>query len=154
MFNRIRSFLLDGQAEPEQADAHSHDQLQVAAAALLVEAARMDDTIGDEERARVSQLVQWRFKLSDDETRLLVEEAERVTEDSTQLYGFATIVKNAYSHDERVQLVEMLWDIAYADGVLHDMEASLLRRVTGLLYVSDQESGKARKRAMERHGLV
>ena len=47
----------------------------------------------------------------------------------------------------------MLWEVAYADGELHDYEANLMRRVTGLLFVSDQESGEARKRALERLGL-
>jgi uncharacterized tellurite resistance protein B-like protein len=47
----------------------------------------------------------------------------------------------------------MLWEVAYADGTLHDYEASLLRRITGLLYVSDRESGEARKRVLARLGL-
>ena len=47
----------------------------------------------------------------------------------------------------------MLWDVAYADGELHDLEASLLRRIGGLLYVSDRERGEARKRVLARRGL-
>ena len=47
-------------------------------------------------------------------------------------------------------MLQMLWEVAYADGELHDYEASLLRQVAGLLYVTDQESGTARKRARER----
>jgi uncharacterized tellurite resistance protein B-like protein len=50
-------------------------------------------------------------------------------------------------------VIEMLWEVAYADGRLHDYEASLLRRVTGLLYVSDRDSGEARKRVLARLGL-
>jgi len=50
--------------------------------------------------------------------------------------------------------MEMLWEVAYADGVLHDYEASLMRRVTGLIYVTDQESGAARKRVMQKLGLA
>jgi len=49
-----------------------------------------------------------------------------------------------------VMLVEMLWDVVYADGELHDYEANLMRRVAGLLHVSDQESGAARKRVLGR----
>jgi len=50
-------------------------------------------------------------------------------------------------------VIEMLWEVAYADGQLHDYEANLLRRITGLLYVSDRESGEARKRVLARLGL-
>ena len=50
-------------------------------------------------------------------------------------------------------MIEMLWEVVYADGQLHDYEASLLRRVTGLLYVSDRDSGEARLRVMEKLGI-
>ena len=54
--------------------------------------------------------------------------------------------------EERVGILELLWEVVYADGQLHDYEASLLRRVAGLLYVSDRESGEARLRVMGRLG--
>jgi len=56
--------------------------------------------------------------------------------------------------EDRVRILEMVWAVAYADGSLHDFEASLARRVAGLLHVSDRDSGAARKRARARleHG--
>ena len=59
----------------------------------------------------------------------------------------------AISNDERIELIEMMWAVVYADGQLHDYEANLLRRMAGLLYVSDFESGAARKRVLERLDL-
>ena len=58
-----------------------------------------------------------------------------------------------FEPEERIALIEMLWEVAYADGELHDYEASLIRRITGLLYVSDRDSGEARKRVRARLGL-
>jgi uncharacterized tellurite resistance protein B-like protein len=55
--------------------------------------------------------------------------------------------------EERVAIIEMLWEVVYADGTLHEYEASLLRRVCGLIYVTDQDSGTARKRVLEKMGL-
>ena len=49
--------------------------------------------------------------------------------------------------------MEMLWEVAYADGTLHDYEANLLRRLTALIHVTDRESGQARKRALAKLGL-
>lgn len=151
MMNRLKA-LLTAPAEPEGA-AHTEDELHLAAAALLVEAARMDETVDADELARIGELVRWRFDLSEAETADLVAEAERVTEDSVELYRFTRVIRDAFGHDERVQLVEMLWDVACADGEVHDLEASLLRRISGLLNVSDRESGAARKRALSRHGI-
>jgi uncharacterized tellurite resistance protein B-like protein len=73
--------------------------------------------------------------------------------ESVQWNGFTSAIKDGLDHAERVQLIEMLWEVVYADGQLHDYEASLLRRVSGLLYVSDRESGEARKRVLARLGV-
>ena len=143
--------------QPEAADRpsgpHGFDDLQLAAAALMVEAATMDSTFHAEERARVARLVQDRFALSAEEATDLVGEAEQMAAASVEWHGFTRAIKDGFDHAERVQLLEMLWEVVYADGELHDYEASLLRRVTGLLYVSDRESGEARKRVLARLGL-
>ena len=55
--------------------------------------------------------------------------------------------------EERVKIIEMLWEVAYADGVVHHYEANLIRRINGLLYVSDRDSGAARKRVAARLGI-
>ena len=62
-------------------------------------------------------------------------------------------VKDGFDQEERIRLIEMLWEVAYADGELHDYEASLMRRITGLLYISDRDSGEARQRVLARLGL-
>ena len=68
--------------------------------------------------------------------------------------GFTRVIKDRYSPEERVELVEMAWEVVYADGELHDYEANLLRRLGGLLYVSDKERGDARKRVLARLQLT
>ena len=151
MLDRLRQLF---QAETGRPSApHRFDELQLAAAALMVEAASMDSTLDAKERGRIGQLVQDRFALSADEAADLVAEAERAAAESVEWHGFTRAIKDGFSHAERVQLIEMMWEVVYADGALHDYEASLLRRVTGLLYVSDRESGEARKRVLTRLGL-
>ena len=151
MIDRLKALLAE-RAAPAGA-VHTTDQLHLAAAALLVEAARMDDNVDADELARIGELVQWRFGLDEDEAAELVAEAERATEDAVELYRFTRVVRDAFGQDERVQLVEMLWDVSCADGEVHALEASLLRRICGLLNVSDSDSGAARKRALDRHGM-
>ncbi|MFQ6016841.1 MAG: TerB family tellurite resistance protein [Kiloniellaceae bacterium] len=151
MINRLKALFVDrGGAPAAAASRHGADELRVAAAALMVEAAQMDDEFDARERAKISELVTGRFGLSREESESLLEAAEKRVAASSQIFGFTRIVKEAFTHDERVELIEMLWEVAYADGELHDFEASLMRRVTGLLHVSDRESGAARKRALER----
>jgi uncharacterized tellurite resistance protein B-like protein len=151
MLDRLKQ-LFQPEAASRPSGAHRFDELQLAAAALLVEAATMDSKFDAEERARVSRLVQDRFALSAEEAADLVGEAEQMAAASVEWHGFTRAIKNGFDQAERVQLIEMLWEVVYADGELHDYEASLLRRVTGLLYVSDRESGEARKRVLTRLG--
>ena len=149
MIKGLKAFLRSG-TPAESGAGHSADELQVAAAALMVEAATMDDDFGPEERAKIASLVRGRFGLTAEETAEILELAEAKVEDSVQVFGFTRVLKDAFDHEERVEMMEMLWQVVYADGELHDMEASLMRRVAGLLFVSDRESGDARKRALRR----
>jgi len=153
MFGRLKELFVDRGGAPSAGDRHSHDELQLAAAALMIEAARLDAHFDDRERAAVTDLMQRRFGLAEDEATELVDAADAVVTDSVELYRFARVVKDRFDVDERIELVEMLWRVVYADGVLHDYEANLLRRVAGLIYVSDRDSGAARKRAMESLGI-
>ncbi len=59
-----------------------------------------------------------------------------------------------FSDAERIELIEMLWEVAYADGVVHDYEHNLLRRIAGLIYVTDRDRGLARNRVLARLGLA
>ena len=152
MLDRIRR-LLTARPPAAQPAAHSFEERQLAAAALMVEAATMDDRFDAEERVRIGQLIQDRFELSADEAADLIAQAEQAVSASVQWHGFTSAIKDGFDHAERVELIEMLWEVAYADGQLHDYEASLLRRIAGLLYVGDRESGEARKRVLARLGL-
>ncbi len=148
MIDRIAAFLRGRAAAPDTPP--SRDEKQLAAAALLVEAALMDEGFDDRERRTIERLVVARFGLDEDECGRLIAAAEAAVAESNQLHRFTRAVKDHFAPDERVELIEMLWEVAYADGVLHDYEANLLRRVGGLIYVSDRDSGEARKRVLAR----
>jgi uncharacterized tellurite resistance protein B-like protein len=155
MINRIKSFFGDpkgavGGLSAPVAGRRKIDELHLAAAALLVEAACHDRHFGEAERLMIERLVQTRFELNAEEAATLIEVAEREVDGAVQLLHFTRAIKDRFSHEERTEMVEMLWEVVYADGVLHDYEANLMRRIGGLLYVTDQERGAARKRVLAR----
>lgn len=149
MLDRLKS-MFSPDADGAPARHHDPDELQLAAAALLVEAARMDDDYDADERALIGRLLRDRFALDAAAAEALLSAADAATEDLVEVYGFARRVKDGFSHDERVRMIEMLWEVVLADDEIHDHEANLLRRVAGLIYVSDRESGDARKRVLDR----
>jgi len=136
-----------GKFDPADAELH------LAAAALLTEAALMDGHADEDEVRTISALLMEQFGLSAPEAGELVAEGRQTAEQSGQLYAFTRVIKDRFSHEERVRMIEMLWEVTMADGEVDHFESNLIRRVTGLLYVSDRESGEARKRVSTRMEL-
>lgn len=151
MLTRLLALLTGQDKLPSEAD---RDNLEVAVAALLVEAARMDDSFDERERAVITGLLQDRFGLTPEATASLLAEAEAAAAQSSQLFGFTRLVVKELEPEERVRIIEMLWEVAYADGALDPHEDMLLRRIAGLIHVTDQDRGAARKRVLTRLGLA
>jgi uncharacterized tellurite resistance protein B-like protein len=151
MVDFVHKFLFQRKgAAPEGASGHDTAELRLAAAALMVEAAKLDGAFDDAERTRIAALLEQRFAMEAQDIAALIAAADEETDLAGGMYGFTRTVRDNFDHAERVAMIEMLWDVAYADGVVHDFEANLLRRVAGLLYVTDRESGAARKRVLGR----
>jgi uncharacterized tellurite resistance protein B-like protein len=134
------------------AAAAAQDGLRLAFAALLVEVGYSDARFDASERAVITRLLESRFGLSAAAARALLAEGEREARRSAELFHFTRIINERLSHEQRVELIEMLWEVALADGVLDQYEDSLLRRIGGLVYVSDHERGLARRRVVARCG--
>jgi uncharacterized tellurite resistance protein B-like protein len=149
MLNRVAQWL-GGNAEDAGTD-DGFDETQIGAAALLVEAARADGEFSDDERAAIGRALTRQFRLTEAETATLLDEAERIQDDAVEISRFTRAVK-ALPEARRVEILEMLWEVVLADGDLHAYEANLLRRVGGLIYVSDRENGEARQRVKARLG--
>jgi len=150
MFDRLKEMFGSDADTSGGTRTHAEDELQLAAAALLVEAARMDDDFGSDEHAVIGRLLRERFSLNAADADRLLGAADRASADSVELFAFTSKIKDAFDESERVQMIEMLWEVVYADGRVDDHEANLLRRVAGLLYVSDRDNGDARKRVLDR----
>jgi uncharacterized tellurite resistance protein B-like protein len=154
MIEHIKALLSGrGAGAAASRDGRGIELLQEAVAAILIQAARLDGDFGAAERGRIEGLLAERFSLDADAVSALMQIGERMSDAAVDTYEFTRTISQKFDHEERIGIVEMLWDVAYADGSLHPYEGNLLRRVAGLLYVTDQESGAARKRVVERYGI-
>jgi len=143
MFSALKR-LLESPAPPPAQD------LRLSVAVLLLEAARQDDTFDAKERELIESLLTSRFGLTHAECAALMAAAHARSDQMVQLHGHTSHVAEAMTPDERIHLIEMLWDVAYADGVLDPEEDLLIRRIAGLIYVSDRDCMLARQRVMQR----
>ena len=149
MISRLKKFF-DGMAAAPDVTALDEQAVPLAAACLLVEAATTDGSFDDGERTVILNVLEDRFGLTGEEVSALIADAEEQVAESSQLYGFTRVIKDKMPFEERGKIIEMLWEVAYADGEIHDYEAALVRRVAGLIAVSDKESGLAKRRVRER----
>ena len=128
------------------------EELRLAAAALLVNATAIDGEVAPEERRKLKTLLQTHFQLGDEESRRLIREAEVREQEAVDLYRFTSVLCGELDQDGRKQIIEMLWEIAMADGVVHEFESNLVWRVAELLGVSDRDRVLLNKMVASRVG--
>ncbi|HMN84851.1 MAG TPA: TerB family tellurite resistance protein [Bauldia sp.] len=134
MIAAIRQFFADlaGKDEPRR---FTDDDFRLAAAALLFHAIGIDGVVSADERRRLAALLQTRFGLSAEETEELMEAAEAADREAVDLYGFTSVLKRRLDEAERERVIAMMWEVAYADGAVHEFEDNLIWRAAELLAV-------------------
>ncbi len=133
----------------EEPEAGSSNRLELAFAALLVEAARIDENYADNEIAIIDRALMKRFELTAGDAAALRKQAESAQEGATDIQRFTKVAK-AMTREEKVELIEELWEIVLSDGTRDPYEETLIRQICGLIYVDDQDSGSARARVAAR----
>jgi len=147
MLNRIRHFFenhLNPEASASQTDPRN--RLRLACAALMVELTVADDSMDDKEKTTLQQILKQQFKLDDQALNELWEMAQSEARDATSLYQFTTLINEAYDYNAKVQLLEYLWQVAFADGRIDPYEDNLIRKLTELLYLSHGDFIRAKRK--------
>ena len=109
-------------------------------AALLIHAAKIDDNYTNFEKEIIKKALMGLYKIKTNEADKLLELAEKKEQVSNQIIEFTREIKKN-SMEFRLKIIEILWKIVYSDGTSDNYESNLIRRVCGLLYVSDKDSG-------------
>ena len=131
-----------GTADPGRA-------LKLAACALLLEMAHADDQFSERERQKIQQVVGRHFALDAEATQALLADAERARRDATDLHELTSVINRYYDEGQRFLLVELLWRVVDADGVLSEHEDYLQQKIAHLLDLRPGYLSEARKRAKE-----
>ena len=152
MLKKFANLFAKADAETDSSGKDHHDELHLAAAILMVEAIHLDGEADAAEVAMVKDVLARHFDLTEDESHDLFDMASDHQADSVNLHRYTKTIKDRFSEEERIELIELLWEVVYADGKEHALESNLLRRIGGLIYVSDRDRGEARKRVLQRLG--
>ena len=120
-------------------------------AGLMIEAAYTDGQIDNSELNKIKLSLENVFDESPKEVDLVLEEAVKNKNNSKSLHHYTSYINKNFNDNKKILLIETLWEIVLSDGEVHDFEANLIRRLAGLLYISDVNSGNARKRALDKN---
>jgi uncharacterized tellurite resistance protein B-like protein len=146
MFESFKNFItefVEGDKHPSQ---FGDDDYRLAAAALLVHAAAIDGDISPSEGEKLHAVIKQRFALDDAATDELIEKATAAEHESVDLYHFTHRLNRVLDEGGRAKVIEMMWEIVFADGQRGELEDNLLWRAADLLGVSPNERIALRRR--------
>lgn len=138
MIGALRDFIRRLAAE-EETSRYDPNDTRLALAALLVHSVAIDGITSEEERVVLRDLLSRNFGVSGEDLDALIADAVAAESDAVDLYRFTSVLKARMSEDERIRVVENLWEIAYADGTSHEFEENLIWRVAELLAVNRRD---------------
>ena len=121
----------------EEKDPNNKNILIIA---LLIHAAKIDENYTENERKIIKNVIVDLNEINSNQADELLKLAEEKEKESNQIIGFTKEIKK-YSMEFRLKIIEMLWKIVYSDGSSDSYESNLIRRVCGLLYISDIDNG-------------
>ncbi len=131
----------------ETSETDIQHALRVATAVLLIEVMRADFKVEPAERERLRELLNTHFDLSAAELDALLEEAEADADRLVSTQHITRLLNQHYDHAMKLRIVEMMWQVVFADGTKDHYEEHLLRQVAELLYISHAEFIQARHKA-------
>jgi len=148
MLTQLRRFL-SALNQDNNSRLHDNNSVDIACAVLLIEVMRADGQLEQCEQATIVNLLQHAFKLSTHEVKELIDNATLFTEQATDLYQFTSKINQHYSIEEKINMIEMLWQVAHADGKIAPIEQHTIRKIADLLHLRHNEYLKSKLNVIE-----
>ena len=143
--NLLTSFFIPNGTTAAQAGGNP----QLATAVLLFDVMRSDDTLSGAERALALSALRKRFALSEDALAQLMVQAEQTAKGANDYFSFTSLMNDSFTQEQKIQVVEFMWQVAYADGSIDENENHLISKIAGLLHVKHGDYIAAKVRAKE-----
>jgi uncharacterized tellurite resistance protein B-like protein len=151
MLDQIRAFLGGLRDEgPAKPDANNPD---VAAVALFFHVIGADGVVDEVESEKLKSLIIQEYGVSGADLRELIEAGEEADREAVDLYQFTSILNRSLEPEAKVHFIELLWNLAYADGYRHELEDHVVWRIADLMGVSNRDRVLARQRALAAAGI-
>jgi uncharacterized tellurite resistance protein B-like protein len=146
MFDKLRTFLAQFKDPQSDRPAFCEDDYRLAAVSLLVHIADADGVVTAFERERLEALIEQRFGLDRQATAKLIAQAERSDHEAVDFYHFTSVLKRSLDEEGRLKIIDMMWDVAFADGIVQEIEENIVWRIAELLGISTRDRVLSRQR--------
>ena len=147
MFSNLKTAFQNITSKNKNEDEYEREDIQ-AVIILLLEACQIDGDTGKIELEYIKTLLINKFNFTPDQAEKNLIEALEKSDERIEIFSQIKIILNEMNHEERIDVIEMMWGVILSDGIVDDFEANLMRRMNGLLYVSGEESALAKQRAL------
>ncbi len=148
MLRKIKVFFESKILVTTQSDDEQVHQLNLATAAILLEASAVDGMVSKEEEQLIDRLLFERLSLEAEEVVELKQLTQATLKSATDYYQFTSLIKAHFNAQQRIHLVEQLWQVATADGVIDQHEEYFIRKISDLLFVPHSEFIKAKLKVL------
>ena len=146
MFSNLKAAIQKVTSRDTKEDEYQGEDIQ-AVIVLLLEACQIDGETGNVEIDHITNLLINKFNFTQIEAEENIKKALENSNERIEIFSQIKVILNEMDHNERIEVIEMMWGVILSDGVIDDFEANLMRRMNGLLYISGIESAEAKERA-------
>ena len=144
----IKKFFGEKSSNKENQDGLNSSVIEEAVVVLLLRAANIDGKKDEQEIEAIKRLIIQQFNYDEEKADILITSASEKEESSTDLFEWSKIINDHYDLDSKKIVFSMMCEIICADGLIDPFESNLIRRLSGLLYISDKDAGAIKKKVM------
>lgn len=148
---KVLKLLFEGDQKAVDVKSFTDDDVRLAEAALMFHVMQSDGHIKDVERSKMKEVLSEDFDLSDAEINELIEAAQFAENEAIDLFRFTSLLKANLERPRRIQIVENLWEMVYADGVVHELEDNVVWRIAELLNIQTPERVAMKQRVKAKY---
>tara|TARA_B100001939_G_scaffold326172_1_gene319504 strand:+ start:256 stop:711 length:456 start_codon:yes stop_codon:yes gene_type:complete len=144
MLNFLEKFKSE-KAEPTSATS---EEKNILIASLLIECAKEDGDFSDDEIIKIKSLLNTKLNIDSNDVNAIFDAALEITQDNVEIYSLTKDIRDNFSHEEILKILEYMWTVMLADGHVDDFEAALMRKIIGLFHLTGKDSSIAKENAL------
>ena len=142
------NFLEKFKSEKAELTSATSEEKNILIASLLIECAKEDGDFSDDEIIKIKNLLNTKLNIDSNDVNAIFDAALEISQDNVEIYSLTKDIRDNFSHEEILKILEYMWTVMLADGHVDDFEAALMRKIIGLFHLTGRDSSIAKENAL------